>query len=610
MALLIHPSTQQSSAIQVRAYYPNQTQRKKNRSPCREFFKNVGNYCAVSSWEVIIAFGVLYLSSFYVIELPVNLSMATSVSGAGEDQESSGIFNSELVGFPMEHLFVYAAQILSIFHMIYRLRKAYLIRSSMIMWILLCYTASMFTIFMIFICNRQPGTGQNVIWDSWHIVLYMLDIPRVSCLAHFVLCASHTAQISNIMAKGMSVLGPSFTSETIGKIMLIGVTYHTGVDFLVRVAWYNLVFNILNLVVFCSIYPACLFLYIETHQVNDEGELSHSRRANNCRSMVEKLRLFQETEARKNLKVFPIGVAGLALLHFGAFYWKYLRFVDIFSYGTAVIAVILTTCLYWVKTSLSAEAQLENQESLKSLTSFLNKQLDDIDLVTDDNYEETSSSRSDEAMLSSTDSTYGTDQKKAVNKAVRSPPEDSSSDWSDNSYKCNAGTNNRQIQRLTTGTPVTDSRTAAEIFASASSSLQQPLNSANTAPLTKPGNGSTQSTMITKENRPISECREILKTDPTSLTDDEVIQLLESKDIRGHCIETVLDNHLRGVEVRRKWPKISFSVSINKKNVNPHKFLGIVGKFEVRKNGNFDEWGPQNCLGNGTPIKGVKLYWQ
>jgi len=138
------------------------TQRKKNRSPCREFFKNVGNYCAVSSWEVIIAFGVLYLSSFYVIELPVNLSMATSVSGAGEDQESSGIFNSELVGFPMEHLFVYAAQILSIFHMIYRLRKAYLIRSSMIMWILLCYTASMFTIFMIFICNRQPGTGQNV----------------------------------------------------------------------------------------------------------------------------------------------------------------------------------------------------------------------------------------------------------------------------------------------------------------------------------------------------------------------------------------------------------------------------------------------------------------
>ena len=480
---------------------------------------------------------------------------ATSVSGAGEDQESSGIFNSELVGFPMEHLFVYAAQILSIFHMIYRLRKAYLIRSSMIMWILLCYTASMFTIFMIFICNRQPGTGQNVIWDSWHIVLYMLDIPRVSCLAHFVLCASHTAQISNIMAKGMSVLGPSFTSETIGKIMLIGVTYHTGVDFLVRVAWYNLVFNILNLVVFCSIYPACLFLYIETHQVNDEGELSHSRRANNCRSMVEKLRLFQETEARKNLKVFPIGVAGLALLHFGAFYWKYLRFVDIFSYGTAVIAVILTTCLYWVKTSLSAEAQLENQESLKSLTSFLNKQLDDIDLVTDDNYEETSSSRSDEAMLSSTDSTYGTDQKKAVNKAVRSPPEDSSSDWSDNSYKCNAGTNNRQIQRLTTGTPVTDSRTAAEIFASASSSLQQPLNSANTAPLTKPGNGNTQSTMITKENRPISECREILKTDPTSLTDDEVIQLLESKDIRGHCIETVLDNHLRGVEVRRKWPK-------------------------------------------------------
>ena len=35
--------------------------------------------------------------------------------------------------------------------------------------------------------------------------------------------------------------------------------------------------------------------------------------------------------------------------------------------------------------------------------------------------------------------------------------------------------------------------------------------------------------ITTKEVRTITECREILKTDPSSLTDDEVIQLLESK---------------------------------------------------------------------------------
>merc|ERR1719266_2680184 len=74
-----------------------------------------------------------------------------------------------------------------------------------------------------------------------------------------------------------------------------------------------------------------------------------------------------------------------------------------------------------------------------------------------------------------------------------------------------------------------------------------------------PGSGmitkaaSPNTPITTKEVRTITECREILKTDPSSLTDDEVIQLLESKDIKGHLLETVLDNHLRGVEVRRKY---------------------------------------------------------
>ena len=54
--------------------------------------------------------------------------------------------------------------------------------------------------------------------------------------------------------------------------------------------------------------------------------------------------------------------------------------------------------------------------------------------------------------------------------------------------------------------------------------------------------------------RSLNECREFLKMgDAASLADDEIIKLLESKDIKVHDIEKVLVNHLRSVEVRRKY---------------------------------------------------------
>ena len=38
-----------------------------------------------------------------------------------------------------------------------------------------------------------------------------------------------------------------------------------------------------------------------------------------------------------------------------------------------------------------------------------------------------------------------------------------------------------------------------------------------------------------------------------NLTDEEVIQLIDAKYIRSHALEKVLNNPLRGVEVRRKF---------------------------------------------------------
>ena len=56
-----------------------------------------------------------------------------------------------------------------------------------------------------------------------------------------------------------------------------------------------------------------------------------------------------------------------------------------------------------------------------------------------------------------------------------------------------------------------------------------------------------------KEIRTVEECKRILSNgDVKTLTDDEILQLLDTKNIRAFELEKVLEDHLRGVEVRRK----------------------------------------------------------
>jgi hydroxymethylglutaryl-CoA reductase (NADPH) len=56
-----------------------------------------------------------------------------------------------------------------------------------------------------------------------------------------------------------------------------------------------------------------------------------------------------------------------------------------------------------------------------------------------------------------------------------------------------------------------------------------------------------------KEVRTVEECIEILNTQEVkNLTDDEILQLIDTKNIRAFELEKILRDHLRGVEIRRK----------------------------------------------------------
>ena len=82
-----------------------------------------------------------------------------------------------------------------------------------------------------------------------------------------------------------------------------------------------------------------------------------------------------------------------------------------------------------------------------------------------------------------------------------------------------------------------------------SSDIEQELHPASSISSRR----SSSSIDTPKEVRPLGECIKLLDMgEPNLLTDEEVLQLVDAKKIRAFELEKVLDNHLRGVEIRRK----------------------------------------------------------
>ena len=69
--------------------------------------------------------------------------------------------------------------------------------------------------------------------------------------------------LHNYSIYSISIPAPSLLIDTFGKILLFRVFHLTNVPQLVMVAWYAFVFNLLDLLIFISLYPATLALAIE-----------------------------------------------------------------------------------------------------------------------------------------------------------------------------------------------------------------------------------------------------------------------------------------------------------------------------------------------------------
>ena len=511
------------------------------KSLLREVLKSFGQYSACQQWETIVAFSVILVVSTVVIRHFI--MDCNSMQSCDKDSCNTWAPSSILT----EYLIPYLGQIIAVCHLGYRLRNVFRIGSSEIFGIVLVYVLAIFFLFGFFFTSIL-GYHYQVLTHSWHIVGLLIDIPKVATLAHFVLCASHTNQISRIVAKGMSVWAPLVLLESIGKILLFGLCVVTNVEQLVMSGYYALGFNVLNFFVFITVYPAILSLYFELTHFKNTTSNNHLSSLN--KPMVEKLRLYVESEDQSPVvhRVKIVGVAALAIFHlfwFWPFYLphqssSFLTSLQLLVWCNVPKVLILVVLGYMTYKSVLADSMIDSAESLQSLITFINRQINDNDYVdTDENGAETSSSRSEnETISSSTDEGISTSAEKPdalkANKLGKKRDDSSSDSWSEISlYKYN-----NSGMRCLKEPPL-------ELSTSARSTTNEPPAKLNTR--------SNDLITTNQEPRSLDLCREILKTDPPALTDEEVMLLIDSKDIKSYDLEKILDNPLRGVEVRRKY---------------------------------------------------------
>uniref|UniRef100_A0A8C7BDY9 3-hydroxy-3-methylglutaryl-coenzyme A reductase n=1 Tax=Neovison vison TaxID=452646 RepID=A0A8C7BDY9_NEOVI len=174
--------------------------------------------------------------------------------------------------------------------------------------------AGLFTIFSSFVFSTvvihfldKELTGLN---EALPFFLLLIDLSRASALAKFALSSSSQDEVRENIARGMAILGPTFTLDALVECLVIGVGTMSGVRQLEIMCCFGCMSVLANYFVFMTFFPACVSLVLELSRESREGrpiwQLSHFAR------------VLEEEENKPNpvtQRVKMIMSLGLVLVH-------------------------------------------------------------------------------------------------------------------------------------------------------------------------------------------------------------------------------------------------------------------------------------------------------
>ncbi|KAF7281823.1 hypothetical protein GWI33_004224 [Rhynchophorus ferrugineus] len=220
-------------------------------------FHRYGEFCATHPWEVIVA--VITLTTCF-------LTLDKQVSDSKKPIPCVGCLEEQFHAADMVVMTV--IRCLAILYSYHQFRNLQKIGSKYILGI-----AGLFVVFSSCVFTSTLLNFLNIdlvdLKDALFFFLLLIDLPKAAILAQFALTASNRNEISTQIARGVSILGPSFTLDTIVETLVMGVGTLSGVERLEMLSCFACLSAIVNYLIFMTFYPACLSLMLELARISN-----------------------------------------------------------------------------------------------------------------------------------------------------------------------------------------------------------------------------------------------------------------------------------------------------------------------------------------------------
>lgn len=135
--------------------------------------------------------------------------------------------------------------------------------------------AGLFTIFSSFVFSTvvihfldKELTGLN---EALPFFLLLIDLSKASALAKFALSSNSQDEVRDNIARGMAILGPTFTLDALVECLVIGVGTMSGVRQLEIMCCFGCMSVLANYFAFMTFFPACVSLVLELSRESREG---------------------------------------------------------------------------------------------------------------------------------------------------------------------------------------------------------------------------------------------------------------------------------------------------------------------------------------------------
>ncbi|KAG5670457.1 hypothetical protein PVAND_000720 [Polypedilum vanderplanki] len=291
-------------------------------------FRAHGEFCASHPWEVIVAL-ITFTACMFSVDKgssSANDPLINPTIKPIQMRQCHG-WRESCDGFEAQYIaadvilmtIVRCSAVLYCYYQFYNLHK---LGSKYILGI-----AGLFTVFSSFIFTSSImnflESDISDLKDALFFFLLLIDLSKAGILAKLALSGSNSQEVTQNIARGMEILGPAISLDTMVEALVIGVGTLSGVQRLEVLSGFAVMSVIVNYVVFMTFYPACLSLTLDLSR-NCSGNKAVAVNANTETTEKQKIRdpslirALSEEDQKQNpiiQRVKLIMSSGLMIVH-------------------------------------------------------------------------------------------------------------------------------------------------------------------------------------------------------------------------------------------------------------------------------------------------------